>query len=125
MSLKMEGKISISDFPAMVGTIGNLDKSVQYYHMLEEQLRLYREELEKILNRIDGVDDITKFKAVNYEGSFKYDLPAIYLLIFDYSLQILLPFIRNVSLRFVDTCIQNIWEMKLSQQRKQSLPKLR
>ena len=80
--LTMKGKISISDFPTMVGTIGNLDKSVQYYHMLEEQLRLYREELEKILNRIDGVDDITKFKAVNYEGSFKYDLPAIHLLIF-------------------------------------------
>ena len=58
----------------MVDTIGNLDKSVQYYHLLEEQLRLYREELEKILSRIDGVDGITKFKAVNYEGSFKYAL---------------------------------------------------
>ena len=72
-------KLSITDFPAMVDTIGNLDKSVQYYHMLEEQLRLYREELEKIWNRIDGVDDITKFKAVNYEGSYKYDLQVIHL----------------------------------------------
>ena len=55
----------------MVDTIGNLDKSVQYYHMLEEQLRQYREDLENMRNRIDGVDDLTKFKAVNYEGSHK------------------------------------------------------
>lgn len=109
----------------MVDTIGNLDKSVQYYHMLEEQLRLYREELEKIWNRIDGVDDITKFKAVNYEGSYKYDLQAIHLHIFTIPCKHYQHSLEMYLYGFVDMCIQSIWEMKLSQERKQSLPKLR
>ena len=55
----------------MVDTIGNLDKSVQYHHMLEEQLRQYRENLENMRNRLDGLDGRTKFKDVNYEVSHK------------------------------------------------------
>ena len=64
--------ISPLDFPSMVNTIEDFDKSVQYYYMLEDQLRRYREDLENMRSRIDGVDDLTRFKAVHYEGSFRY-----------------------------------------------------
>ncbi len=61
-----------ADFPDMVKTLKDLDRSVQCYDLLREQLNSYKEDLINLHNRLSEVDDIARFKNVCYEGSYRF-----------------------------------------------------
>ncbi len=55
----------------MVDTIASLDKGVLCFQMLAKQLYLYRKELEKNKRPIRIIDDLTKFRRVKKNRSYR------------------------------------------------------
>ncbi len=55
----------------MVETIASLDKAVLCFQMLAKQLYIYRKELEKNKRPIRIIDDLTKFRRVKKNRSYR------------------------------------------------------